>query len=235
MVKVREDLTGKRFGYLTVLEQVEDYTTLSGRHRDKWLCKCDCGNIIEVRGMNLKNGHTKSCGCYRTERIRQVKKKYNTYDLSGEYGVGYTSNGKEFYFDLKDYDKIKDYCWYIDNGNYVNTWIKNKGRTRMHRLIMNFPKDKVVDHINHNKYDNRKSNLRICTQQQNSANKRLLDRNASGIVGISWNSKSNKWEAYIRINYKKIHLGLYQNIEDAIQVRKEAEEKYFGKYAYKGD
>lgn len=93
-----KDLTGQRFGRLTVIERVEDYVSPKGKKFSKWLCKCDCGNSCIVVGRNLtkKNG-TKSCGCYAQECTRKSKnKKNNTYDLSGEYGIGYTSKGEEF-------------------------------------------------------------------------------------------------------------------------------------------
>ena len=90
----------------------------------------------------------------------------------------------------------------------------------------------VIDHINHNTLDNRKHNLRICTESDNSKNKSLPSNNTSGVVGISFNKKYNKYETYITINYKRKSLGLYDSIEDAIKTRKDAEEKYFGEYSY---
>ena len=70
----RIDLTGKRFGRLQVISLDEEESN-SGKL--SWKCKCDCGKIISVRGGNLKNGHTRSCGCISTEKIR-----YN--DLTGK-------------------------------------------------------------------------------------------------------------------------------------------------------
>lgn len=67
MVKVREDLTGQKFGRLTVVEQVEDYVSPGGQHEARWRCRCECGNIIIVMGRCLKRGNTKSCGCYYRE------------------------------------------------------------------------------------------------------------------------------------------------------------------------
>ena len=75
------------FGRLTVIEQVEDHISVSGRHHPNWKCQCACGNIINIIGSHLKNGHTSSCGCKRSEIVSeymsQKMKKYNTYDLSG--------------------------------------------------------------------------------------------------------------------------------------------------------
>ena len=57
-----EDLTGQKFGKLTVIERCENYITPKGQHNTQWLCKCDCGNEKNVKALNLKNGNTKSCG-----------------------------------------------------------------------------------------------------------------------------------------------------------------------------
>ena len=105
------DLTGRKFGRLTVIKRAEDYISPNGSKAPQWLCECECGNeIIVVGGRLTKKNGTKSCGCLQKERASQVgknNKKFNTYDLSKEYGIGYTFKGEEFYFDLEDYDKIK--------------------------------------------------------------------------------------------------------------------------------
>ena len=117
-------------------------------------------------------------------------KKYNTYDLSGEYGIGYTTKGEEFYFDLDDYNKIKDYCWCLNKSGYlVARDCKNKCVICIHVLIMNPEKGKVIDHKNHNKKDNRKKNLRVCFQLNNTYNSALREDNSSGAKGVYWNEK----------------------------------------------
>lgn len=68
------DLTGKRFGRLIVIERVEDHIYPSGKHRPKWKCQCDCGNIIFTTGNNLKSGDTKSCGCAHHDML--IKRNY---------------------------------------------------------------------------------------------------------------------------------------------------------------
>ena len=232
MIKVK-DLTGMRFGRLTVVKRAEDYIEPSGRHRIKWLCKCDCGNETIVIGNNLtkKNG-TKSCGCFAKENMSKIKKKYNTYDLTGEYGVGYTSKEEEFYFDLEDYDLIKSHCWCLTSDGYISTHIGKK-QVLFHRFIINDKTEfKVVDHINHKLFDNRKSNLRVITNQQNCMNASLSKNNTSGVTGVTWHSRDKVWCARIKVNYKYIHLGCFNNFEDAVKARKEAEEKYFGEYSY---
>lgn len=241
MVKVKEDLTGKKFNRWNVLYQADDYINPNtGQKAAAWMCECSCKNKTRkaVVGSQLKNNTSKSCGCLKKEKVSKKNKKYNTYDLSGEYGIGYTSKGEEFYFDLEDYDLIKDYCWYKDKDGYLATndyRTGKKKRLSLHRLIMGEPELPCdIDHIHgkSTRHDNRKSNLRITTHSQNNMNKGLQSNNTSGVAGVSWYSKTNKWRAHIMVRQKFISLGLFKNFEDAVKARKEAEEKYFGEYSY---
>ena len=240
------DLTGQRFGRLTVIKQGEPHIYPSGSPRRTWICKCDCGNEVTVKTNLLRNGHTTSCGCLHSEYVtkfnKETKKKFNTYDLSGEFGIGYDCNGVEFYFDKEDYDKIKDYCWSIrkapmNNTSYVETNITyskyNYGRLKMHRLIMNCDdKNCEVDHINLNGLDNRKQNLRITDDFGNNKNKDLRKDNLSGVTGVSFDSNKKMWCAYIRSNNKRIHIGYYNDFNEAVKARLNAEVKYFGEYTF---
>lgn len=178
MKKEIEDLTGRKFGRLTVLERGAN-DNLRGT---KWWCKCECGNKVLVSRHSLVLGLTKSCGCYQKEKSREngkQNKRYNTYDLSGDFGKGYTSKGEEFWFDKEDYDKIKDYCWYFDkkSGDLYTQLPDTRKRVALHRLVMGFPKGKMVGHITHeafNRYDNRKCNLKIGPMKENARNTKLL-------------------------------------------------------------
>lgn len=240
MVEVKEDLTGVKFNHWTVLGRADDYINPNtGKRCARWLCECDCDDKTKkiVVGTSLKNNSSKSCGCHKKKVLSETKRKYNVYDLSADYGIGYTLNGEEFYFDLEDYDIIKDYYWYKDKQGYIVARIydpvKSK-RITMHRLIMGFPNVTDIDHIHgiKTRNDNRKGNLRVVTHSQNGMNKDLQSNNTSGVAGVGWYSKTNKWRAYIMIDRKFIHLGLFDSFEDAVKARKEAEEKYFGEFSY---
>ena len=210
-----------------------------------WLCECGCGYCNNTRREVLEENliSHRSNGCGKKSKIQNGKnnKKYNLYDLTKEYGVGYTSNGIEFYFDLDDYNKIKNYCWHLHKDGYLRTRINRIDNKNiyilMHNLIMGFV-DKsgkyVIDHINNKPNDNRKSNLRICLHKENMRNRKLCKNNTSGFKGIHYSNIENKWKAYINYDGKRINLGTYKNIEDAVKARKEAEEKYFGEFNYKG-
>jgi hypothetical protein len=223
------DLVGQKFGKLTVIKQYKEY---KGKDRHTyWVCKCSCGNEkdVIVSSDKLKNGNTKSCGCYIKESNKingLLRKTVNTFDLSGEYGIGYTLGGKEYYFDLEDYDKIKDYCWYIKEGYVAYSDNENRTTLRMHVLLMGNPLEEV-DHIDRHRNNNRKYNLRLATDAENARNQSLRKKNTTGFIGVSL-LKDGKWKSRIRHNNKDKCLGTFVNKTDAIIARLQAELKYFG-------
>lgn len=242
--KVKNDLTGKIFGNWTVLEQADDIVNNSGKHITAWRCKCSCPNhtIKIVRGYNLINGHSTSCGCVAKELLKKrnyqntygrLARHGNDYNLEQGYGIGYTSDRQEFYFDKEDFEKIKPYTWHITACGYVAG--KKYGDTTdtlMHRLVMNAPKNKQVHHKNHKKNDNRKQELQLCTNKENSRHKKKMKSNTSGTTGVSWSSGMKKWHAQIMVNYNNINLGYFENIDDAKTAYDIAKHKYFGEFAY---
>lgn len=133
--------------------------------------------------------------------------------------------------DLDDVDKIKDYKWYLKKDGYAS----NNKKILLHRLITDCPKDMVIDHINHDPLDNRKSNLRVCTQHQNLMNSSKRNDNTSGVIGVSYDKRINKWHAQIMYNKKHIHLGCFNTKEEAAEARRQAEIKYFGEYRNKDE
>lgn len=228
------DLTGEKFDKLTVIRRADDLVLPSGKRVVAWSCLCDCGNEVVARGDYLRDGITRHCGCNRKGNGVGKTNKLNKYIFINDYVIGITTNtNNEFCIDIDDIDKVQKYSWYESDTGYLMSRINNK-IVRMHRLIMNV-KDKnvVVDHINHNTLDNRKNNLRIVSSSQNNMNKIKQSNNTSGITGISWDKRKKKWRAYIKINSKHSELGLYDNFEDAVNARRDAEERYFGEYSYK--
>lgn len=224
------DLTGQRFGRLTAIKRVENYIYPNGYQEVQWLCKCDCGNKIVVRGKALtKKKKTQSCGCLQ----REVVRKFNEYDLTEEYGKGFLINGEEFLFDLEYYDLIKDYYWHKNNRGYITSNTRGKA-IKLYRLILDCYDSKItIDHINHNKLDNRKCNLRFVSRSQNGMNSKLHKNNTSGVSGVHWDKNIQKWVARITVNYERINLGSFDKFEDAEKRRLEAEEQYYGEYSYK--
>lgn len=165
-------------------------------------------------------------------------KKTNDYEVQEDYVIMYTSKGEMFLVDLEDFERVRKYCWHFDCRGYVRAKAKNGHRTNkhitLHRFIMGFPKDMLVDHIHgrDSKYDNRKSNLRIATPQQNQQNRGMRSDNKSGVSGVCWAKECNSWVAYIQVSGKPKCLGHYQNFEDAVESRKKAEDKYYNEWSY---
>lgn len=171
--------------------------------------------------------------------MRKAKRRYfNKFNLTGEYGIGYTKKGEEFYFDLEDYDKVKEYTWYKDIHGYIKThfYVEEKKTTAyLHRIILGFKHGdtRKVDHENRNKVDCRKKNLRVATSHTNSMNGSLRKNNHSGVIGVilEGHCKYKKWTAELMLNRKKVYQKYFENKEDAIKARLEAEAKYFGEFA----
>ena len=229
------DLTGQKFGRLTVVERGEN----GKRGHARWWCQCDCGSKLKlIVGYSLINGCSKSCGCLDKELKSKRMKKYNEYDLSGEYGIGYTSKGEQFWFDLEDYDKIKDYCWCYRKDGYLEATQRQKNKSvLMHRIIMEAKQNERISHKIHpskNKpnIDNRKSNLRIATISQSAMNQHLRSNNTSGITGVYWDVENNKWRAQIVKDGKHYILGRYIELNEAKKARKEAEKVLFGEWSF---
>lgn len=210
------DITGQRFGRLTVIERSHTY-----RGMVFWKCACDCGKQITASSGHLRYGHTTSCGCYASD----LKRHPNKYELKEDYGICFTNNGNSFLFDIEDYDKIKDYTWVISTIGYAMSMRYKDKPIMFHRFVMDCPEAMVVDHINHNTLDNRKSNLRVCTPAQNQHN-----RKTKGVI-----ERRNKWEASIIENGNYHYLGIFDTEEEATNARRQAEQKYYGEFAYKGD
>lgn len=241
MVKVKIDMTGWKMwehGFpesrLTVLERAEDHISPCGQKSAKWICECNCKdkNRIVVWHRSLCEGKTLSCGCLQRERAVEANRKSNIFDLSGEYGIGWTLNtGVEFYFDLEDYDKIKDMCWYETKQRRASQLMAHipgvRKPVRMH-VWLGF---KNYDHIDRNELNNCRSNLRLATVKENSRNGSLRSTNTSGIIGVGWRERYQKWQAQITVDYKNFHLGYFANKDDAIRARLNAEVKYFGEFA----
>jgi hypothetical protein len=207
-------------------------------------CKCDCGTIRNVSHDSLYRGASKSCGCIAANKSKErnlYKLGDNKIEICNDYAKVYMKDDDYFIIDVEDVNKIRLYSWHRNpqRGNYItaNKRVhidKTKGTIHLARYIMDCPKDMVVDHINGNVSDNRKSNLRICTYMQNSHNTILHCDNTSGHKGVYWdksreNTPSARYQAYIgdknhryRSNFK---VSDYSSKEEAYKSACEWQEK----------
>lgn len=207
----KQELIGKIFGKLTVIE----FSHRDNRGRKYWFCQCDCGNKIITRELSLKTGHTRSCG-------------KNYFYTEKDYMVGINHDGAKFFFDIEDYERIKQHTWGLRTGYFAATI--NKKHVKLHRFILNLKYNESADHIDCNTANNRRQNLRKCTDQQNHFN-RSKNRGTSIYKGVCWIKKKNKWRSSIGYNGRTIYLGEYKNEIDAAKAYNKKAIELFGEFA----
>lgn len=145
------------------------------------------------------------------------------------------TRGKYALVDDCDFDELSKFKWQFNSG-YASRKIWRNGKSAnvyMHRILLNFPSGIEIDHINGDKLDNRRGNLRLATRLQNIGNNGIRRDNTSGVRGVSWMSSLNKWRAYIAKNGKQIHLGIFERKEEAKRAYNLAALQYFGEFAIK--
>lgn len=153
------------------------------------------------------------------------------YPRKETYVILYTKKNEPFFVDLDDFGRVHRYCWWKDNLGYLRTKINDK-HMKLHRYIMNCPEGLNVDHKHGTSsiHDNRKSNLRIVTQVENTMNSAVRSDSTSKVTGVS-QLKSGSWLAYVYVKGKQIRLGTFKDKEQAIAARCDAEDKYYGEYS----
>jgi hypothetical protein len=145
------------------------------------------------------------------------------------------TNGGIAIVDDEDYEELLKYKWHKKIDGYAARTVYEKGKfqtIRMHREIMDAPKGFDVDHVNGNRLDNRKTNLRKATRSQNVMNKGKLSNNKSGYKGVYWDSQTKKWRACIRVNGKLINLGRFQDKDEAALEYNKAAIFYHKEFAF---
>jgi hypothetical protein len=116
---------------------------------------------------------------------------------------------------------------YIGESKRINGKTSTKF---LHNFILPPKRGFIVDHINRNKLDNRRCNLRYVTYSQNNMNSSMQKNNTSGYRGVCWHKKAKKWACFIKLNKKRIHIGLFSNIEEAARAYKNKATELFGDY-----
>ena len=214
-----KDLTGQKFGKLIVIERAKN----DKHKRAVWLCQCECGNKIKVSSNSLKRQNTRSCGCLAKNENTYIQLEDCVYLIITSFKYGKIT----FIIDKNDYLQVKQYHWGVaklGNNFYAKYSIYGHKAIFLHRLITNCVDNLVVDHINRNTLDNRKSNLRICNNLVNIKNRPI---NKAGYRGIIQNDVG-KYRVRLQINKVKFDK-TFDTLERAIKYRNELEEKYHKK------
>lgn len=210
---IHVDLTGQKFGMLTVIEK-----SLSINKKVKWKCICECGEFTFVRTDFLKEvDFPRSCGCMNSTLKNRLLTQERLKEL-----FSYDSKTGEFL-------RIKSLKGGVKKGSIAHGAAALSGhrsigvdgkRYQFHRLAWlyvhgEWPKGEI-DHIDHNPANNAISNLRDGTRSQNMQN--LIGptkRNNSGYLGVRWCTQMRAWQARIGKNYVHHNLGYFSTAEEA--------------------
>ncbi len=146
------------------------------------------------------------------------------------------SQGKVAIVDASDYADLSMHKWYFARGYAIRNGSTSEGPNkrhwvRMHRVVVGAQDDEVVDHINGDKLDNRRVNLRRCSQAENARNVKKRPSNTSGYKGVVFFNHKQRWRAVIRINDRAVCLGFFDNAEDAAKAYDVGAVLYHGAFA----
>ncbi len=148
----------------------------------------------------------------------------------------YLTRGKVALVDDDDYENLNRFKWCaasIRSGKYyiAERRISKTKCVLMHRVIMECPDSMCVDHINHDTLDNRKENLRVCTNWENKMNQKLQENNTSGYKNVSLFKRGPKWRARIKYKSKELHIGCFKSKIEAALAHDEYASKLYGNFA----
>lgn len=207
MVKAM-NLIGEEFGKLTVVDR--DDNDKHGKTR--WLCKCECGATATVGGADLKRGRTASCGCLK-----------RTHGLSRHRLYGIFGMMKDRCYNPNNIS----YPWYGGEGIRIHQeWLDDYESFHNWALQNGYKGNLEIDRIDSDK-DYTPNNCRWVDRTIQNRNQRLRKDNKSGVRGVKWNRARKKWEVSISAQGKRHYLGLFESLDKATKIRKEAENKYW--------
>lgn len=193
---------------------------------------CGAKKSASYNGLPYCNKHWLRLYYHGTTELVGRKPK-NTCEIGAD-GIAYckTAKGDLFLLDSEDVKRCLKHSWCVDPRGYLAATISTGVHATLHRFVLGLEDGdgNTVDHINGNRADNRKSNLRLCTQAENGRNLKLKKNNTSGYVGVG-RLPNGRYTAEIMLNGKSISLGRYDTFMQAKQARIAGEIKYFGEYS----
>ena len=141
------------------------------------------------------------------------------------------TRGRVAIVDDEHYWWLTKWKWYYGSNGYAVRNAPGKRHKYMHCVIMDTPPGMDTDHINGDRLDNRRSNLRVCTRAQNTHNQKVSKANSSGYKGVHWHKHDKRWRTQIKTGGKKIYLGNFHSKEYAALAYNRGALQYHGAFA----
>ena len=209
------DLVGQRFGQLLVIERRSN----NSYGQTRWLCQCDCGNKTIVYASNMRSGHTQSCGCLQK---KLAKESHTKHKMCGTPTYNTWGRMIQRCNDKKDVD-YKDY-----GGRGITVCSRWLEFENFFEDMGTRPDGLSIERVNNNKGYS-PDNCKWATSTEQNRNKRLGKNNKTGIAGVNWHKRYQRYCVRIGVNCKRLFIGRFVTLEQAIIARKQAEQKYWGK------
>lgn len=196
------------------------------------------GRICVVDGCSMPAVYKRMCSRHRQQillfgKIRKTTRDKNSISIRGRTAIVHLRDRaaktvSTSLIDVEDIDKIKDGKWCRDTRGYTTGSIHGQNK-KMHQIIYGLPIEKgyEIDHINRDKSDNRKRNLRLVSHAANCRNQKIFSTNKSGVRGVYYHKTRKYWVASIRVNHKHITVESLKSLEDAKRERHMLEQKHW--------
>lgn len=210
------EIRGNKYDRLTVCDEAGK----SKNGSKLWLCSCECGGTTVTTASSLKAGLVRSCGCLYKESRKDCNKQHG---MSGtrEYNSWSAMKQRCYNPESEYYD-----CYGGRGISVCDEWMVSFAK--FYEDMGCCPEGMSIERIDVNgSYC--KENCKWDTPSNQGYNTRMHSNNTSTKTGVHWHKATCKWAASIRANGKSIHLGVFENFEDAVKARKAAEIKYYGR------
>lgn len=215
------DITGQKYERLTAIRDVGS----DSRKGHVWLCKCDCGNFVNVPSNKLRRKHTKSCGCLKWDL---------NIERSTTHGQGNKTNRTAEY---RAWAAMKTRCYnpkiiHFEHYGGRGITVCDRWLNSFENFLADMGERPSSKHTLDRKEVNGNYSPENCcwaTKTEQSRNQRMRKDNSSGVRGVNWNDRDKKWYSIISIDKKQKHLGVFDDKEKAIEARVNAEIEYWNK------
>lgn len=208
------DRVGQVYGRLTVMAFVERLRTPAGAPYRTWRCRCICGTETVVRGGNLGNGHTLSCGCHKLT-VNITHGRTDTAEYSVWEGM------------IQRCHNPKDTKWPLYGARGVKVCERWRSFENFLADMGERPPETSIDRYPDNDGNYEPGNCRWATIWEQNRNLRVRPTSQSGVNGVTWSNQRQRWVAMITVRSRRIGLGRFILMDDAIAARRAAEREYW--------